>query len=739
MENYPIELLMTPSLIRQMQKNFARLRSVGDAKEVAIDIYETTGQKDREIARRMVENVQKILETHSARTACGEERGEWVKRRLDVLVEGEGDPVARCRIYNRALTLLRVSAGLCGDRMEKSEATAVLTACERFAPTPEDAPACEARLRKALEELLRDLRCPMPDLSSVWETAGMPADAKRIPIEEIDPEALKLLLTVQIYANRINGAYPEDAVPPLDILAGEIGAAVDYGTLDLTEAAWRRTVREQLTELVLSFALVALTAFAAGVLLWLLTAFIGGVMGVAAFLYCIGGLLLWDEMEEGAIANLLTTAAKKLWEGVRRLPALILFGMKKAFGALFVRAEKSHADAVSEGGKIWFNKNEELIRVLETRTAEYLQRVKDGEETDQVLCDLWMREGGLNEEAAADKVKAMRAYRERYLADKKAIEVDREGWIRKILDEQVQFMDEVEKCKLYRRILITLRACELQKTVAPEELSRVMEDLEASMEKEFSAADAEAHGEALRDEVYARLLDADLFSGEVEELLFLFEDAEGAEVQALHDYTATGEQMQLLLGSMACIMAKNGAFEELDGKTSERDILYAVGAGVDVAAVAMDVRRGDADHRAVETTLLTVAYLTFAGAIVGTFVGGLFASVALTGALGFLGLSLGLSATMLVAAAILFFGDAFGENILERIGALGARVDGRLSRAASARRERREEKRREREAPVDLDPDVARIFFGSTSERQVRPTVGGTALLRNLVVKKEKA
>lgn len=392
--------------------------------------------------------------------------------------------------------------------------------------------------------------------------------------------------------------------------------------------------------------------------------------------------------------------------------------------------------------KLYFNQNEELFRNAVTSCERDMERVHAGEKAEDVLRDVWMNEGGLNAAAADKKIQEMESYNACYVADIDAIKTDREGWVRGSIADRAQFMDAVERCKLYRNLTVALRAQRIRQSGAEDAEEQVAE-MEASMEHEFSEDSAEAYEENLLDALVEEYLASDFISREIGKFLdtvAIDGDAEEITV-AMEEYGENVTALRMLVAARLSILARKGTFADLDARTSEKELFYAAAAGADVGAVAMDVQKGKIPVHFMSGFMKVVDILLTMGATY--FIGTGIAKAAMlfvSPLLAWCPVAL-LAMTVVVTVISTVFAYRISRDPIRQFSEhAGAAANEWISRGLSTVRNACEAQVRNRVAPADLDPDTARVFFNVSARKEARLIDKGEIRKeRDYVFKKVKA
>ncbi|MBR5535509.1 MAG: hypothetical protein IKU60_02545 [Clostridia bacterium] len=298
----------------------------------------------------------------------------------------------------------------------------------------------------------------------------------------------------------------------------------------------------------------------------------------------------------------------------------------------------------------------EYLERIKNETAEYMQAYYRGEKTaEQIANEIYEKEvSEVGAELITKEIKDDIEIYHRALAQ--AME-DKEGFIRKGLEKEIEDKSAAEKCKIYHRYLTFAVATGMKGESEREAFIKANESFSVSEEEAVKLAPV-LHNkvvEALNSPDFL----SDSMSNALNEFMARYPDAKVVRPE-LGEKTAD----EKLIYSM-WIYAKhcNGEVDELDDQTAMREIVESVCASFDTAAVALQVENNEIEEDAAREIIGAIL------AVIGMMI---FTYACVIGILSIINLiAVGLPAILNIIFAVLMayvvFEIIFDEDILAAV------------------------------------------------------------------------
>lgn len=380
--------------------------------------------------------------------------------------------------------------------------------------------------------------------------------------------------------------------------------------------------------------------------------------------------------------------------------------------------------------QINFNYNEYLTQQLQIQDGEYLKMLENGECAEDIVAKMFAQHYGCSptDPRVINRVKRQKAYVEAYHTDFEALSKNKEKWIRNALVDRVNLMETAkERCEFYRRVYIALEAYNIKNSGEENAEQDAIEYVEDQLSCEYTEEEAKKNEQQLIDAIVIKYMGTDFLTKEVSDLLSIIEDVTSDKVLycVAFAYGRESEGIKLILSSQACINATKGTYSDINKYTSEKDITYAICAGVDVEAVATDVAKGPVNVTFMEEVMEVVSFLC--SFCLCLSVSQFLASTTIPVFVSLLGFSpiLALVAVGLVSVGITLyiyktFNDKVVADLNEVFCPIGRLIDKGISKLVTPIRNAIDNRKKTRMGIPEIDCDIPRVFLNTTAKKAAK-------------------
>ena len=377
-----------------------------------------------------------------------------------------------------------------------------------------------------------------------------------------------------------------------------------------------------------------------------------------------------------------------------------------------------------------FNYNEYLTQQLQIQDCAYLKMLENGESAEDIVAKMFAQYYGCSatDPRVINRVKRQKAYVEAYHTDFEKLAKNKEEWIRNALVERVDLMETAkERCEFYRRVYIALEAYNIKNSGEENAEQKAIEYVEDQLSCEYTEEEAKKNEQQLIDAIVIKYMGTDFLTKEVSDILTVIEDViSDKELYCVaFAYGRESEGIKLILSSQACINASKGAYSDINKYTSEKDITYAICAGVDVEAVAADVAKGAVNVTAMEEVMEVVSFLCSLCMCISIsqFLGSTMVPV-IVSLLGFSPI-LALVAVALVSFGITLyvynnFGDKLTADIADAFCPIGRIIDKGISKIITSIRNAIDNRKKAIAGIPEIDCDIPRVFLNTTDKKAAK-------------------
>lgn len=258
-----------------------------------------------------------------------------------------------------------------------------------------------------------------------------------------------------------------------------------------------------------------------------------------------------------------------------------------------------------------FNENPKLMATLEADAKCYLDVLKTGKSAHDIAVQMYRNRNGASEKVAEDMVTEIENLIQQYHNDlgmlgianleavqnttEAAVKANQEKLIDRQLDDTVSGMASAqERCRTYYRMLLAIEAYRIYTDGQPDAEERANAYMEQYSQFGLSDAECEKREGELRNDVKEALQSTKFLADEMSTILQMIEfvDTDEQLVSVVAEYGEACKDHKLILCTQAYLNATNDVYQDLNGTTSMKEIVYATCIGVDTGALASEVAKG---------------------------------------------------------------------------------------------------------------------------------------------------
>lgn len=241
-----------------------------------------------------------------------------------------------------------------------------------------------------------------------------------------------------------------------------------------------------------------------------------------------------------------------------------------------------------------FNYNEDLIKDLFAEGAPYLLRLENGEDAKAIARELYMDKMGVEKDRAISAVSDVQNYIHAYKNDMNAIRSDAIGWVKNKLRDSVDCFDTAkERCEYLHRINVALVAYEILLNGEENAEQKAESFVQNNLSFSYSELEAKALEDAFVDDIAEKFCESEFLAEQLEDILIEVESCDDDELASIaKDNEELREGQRLILSTLAYCKMKNHEFGDLNRFTSDKDMVYAICACLDIEGVAVGLQRG---------------------------------------------------------------------------------------------------------------------------------------------------
>lgn len=258
-----------------------------------------------------------------------------------------------------------------------------------------------------------------------------------------------------------------------------------------------------------------------------------------------------------------------------------------------------------------FNENPKMMATLEADAKCYLDALKTGKSAHDIAVQMYRNRNGASEKVAEDMVTEIENLIQQYHNDlgmlgianleavqnttEATVKANQEKLIDRQLDDAVSAMASAqERCCTYYRMLLAIEAYRIYTDGQPDAEERANAYMEKYSQFDLSDAECEKREGELRNDVKEALKSTTFLADEMSGLLQTIKlvDTDEQLVSVVAEYGEACKDQKLILCTLAYLDATNDVYQDLNGTTSMKEIVYAICIGLDTGALASEVVKG---------------------------------------------------------------------------------------------------------------------------------------------------
>lgn len=241
-----------------------------------------------------------------------------------------------------------------------------------------------------------------------------------------------------------------------------------------------------------------------------------------------------------------------------------------------------------------FNYNEDLIKGLFAEGAQYLLRLDNGEDPKVIAQELYIDKMGVEKDRAIFAVSNVQDHIYTYKNDMEAIQSNPIGWVKnKLMDSVDCFETAKERCEYLHRINVALVAYEILHCGEENAEQKAESFVQNNLSFSYSELEAKALEDAFIDDIAEKFCESEFLAEQLEDILSEIEMCDDDELASIaKDNEELREGQRLILSTLAYCKMKKHEFGDLNRFTSDKDMVYAICACLDIDGIAVGLQRG---------------------------------------------------------------------------------------------------------------------------------------------------